>query len=174
VRPWVSAGPPMPKGVVPLGGTDYNQAEVLRAVDGDSARLHRRRFTVEEVHSEDLGALISSEFRVRVWEDDVLELPDGAASRLVNLNTPELNSSDPAERERARKATADLAAFIDAAGDGLRCVTYDEGGGFDRLLVDLYVDVEGGRATATEWMLSLGWSPYLGKAQRAAPRTVAG
>jgi endonuclease YncB( thermonuclease family) len=174
VRSWLAADPPLTDDAIPFGGTDHNQAEVLRGVDGDTVRLHRRRTVAELESSDDLGSLVYSNWRVRVAEDDVLDLPDGLAARLVNLDTPELRSKDPDERARAKVAAADLWAWCRHVGDRLRCITYDQGGGFDRLLVDLYwIGGDGVAQSATEHMLSLGWSPYLGKAQRTAPRTVA-
>lgn len=158
MRSWLAADPPLDDDAIPFGGTDWNQAAVARAVDGDTVRLHRRRVTAEQVSSDDVGALVCSDWRVRVVEDDVLELPGGIAARLVNLDTPE--RGQPGYRE----ATADLLEWCaDHAGE-VRCVTYDTGGGFDRLLVDLYVlaDLyEGQRSSASEFMLRRGWAPYV-------------
>jgi hypothetical protein len=148
VRPWLAVTPLLPD--VPLAGQDWNQAEVLREVDGDTARLRRRRVVVRGEDRDDLGPLVLTDVRVRLLEDDAL------AGRLVNLDTPE--SHEPGYAA----ATADLAQYVTAAGDRLRCVTYDQGGGFDRLLVDLYfIDAAGRRVTASECMMVRGWLPYV-------------
>lgn len=156
MRAWLAVAPPLSDDQVPLRGRDWNQAEVIREVDGDTARLLRRRVDAVLEETTDLGPLVMRDWRVREVEDDVTDFPGGLPGRLVNLDTPE--SGQPGYRE----AAADLAHFCDMNAGDLRCITYDQGGGFDRLLIDLYVIEAGyGRYTATEWMLERGWPPYL-------------
>ena len=145
--------PHPPASDVPAGGTDWNRVAVARVVDGDTVRLHRQRATAELLHRDDLGLLTVSEWRLRVVEDD--DRVAGVAARLVNLDTPE--RGQPGHRE----AADDLAAWCAEHAGVIRCVTYDTGGGFDRLLVDLYVMGAGGRESATEHMLRRGWAPYV-------------
>lgn len=155
MRPWLAVAPPLDPAAIPLGGQDWNQAEVLREVDGDTERLLRRRVIVLSEERDDQGPLVCTDVRVRVLEDDVTDFPTGLAGRLVNLDTPEKKDEGYAE------ATRDLDAFNELAGDRLRVITYDQGGGFDRLLVDpYYLDAAGVRHTATEWMLRRGWPIY--------------
>lgn len=162
MRPWLAVTPPLPGSMIPAGGQDWNQAQVVRGVDGDTVRLLRRRVTATEVERDDQGALVCTDYRVRVLEDDVAEFPGGLAGRLINLDTPELHSKDLAERAQARLAADDLAAWCQLVGDRLRVVVYDTGGGFDRMLVDLYwIDAAGDHHSATEHMLLGGWPPYV-------------
>lgn len=161
MRPWLAVGPPLPD--VPLGGQDWNQAAVVREVDGDTVRLLRRRVTFRVAgEPDDQGQLVCTDYLVRVLEDDLAEFPGGIAGRLVTLDTPELHAKDPAERAAAKEAAADLTHWCEMNAGELRCITYDTGGGFDRLLVDLYVlEADGTRYSASEWMLERGWPPYV-------------
>jgi endonuclease YncB( thermonuclease family) len=154
--PWLAVAPPLPADLLPAGGTDWNQCAVARAVDGDTARVLRRRVTAKVAHHDDIGGLLLQEWAVHIVEDDGDDLPGGLAGRLITLDTPERGQDGYA------LARADLEAFVELAGGGLRCFTYDRGGGFDRLLIDLYyVRADGTRHTATEWMLARGWKPYV-------------
>lgn len=162
MRPWLAVTPPLPAESIPLGGQDWNQADVLRQVDGDTVRLRRRRVVVVSEERDDQGPMTCTDYRVRVLEDDATDFLGGLAGRLTNLDTPELHSKDPAEREQARAAADDLWSWCVDHLDGLRCLSYDQGGGFDRLLVDLYViGPDGTRSSASEWMLRRGWLPYV-------------
>ena len=156
--------PLLPEESLVAQGTDWNLCELVRAVDGDTARIRRAQLTWRRTRDDEVGDSLRCErWIVDVIRDDVEELPDGLAGRLVNLDTPE--RGEPGYRE----AAADLAAWCARAGHRLRCITYDQGGGFDRMLVDLYVIGEDGFAiaeTASQWMLTqgnggAGWPPYV-------------
>lgn len=165
MQPPTYVPPPLPEALIPLDGTDWNHVEVLRGVDGDTVRLLRAQLTWTLDEECEIGdTLRLTNWRLRVVQDDAAELPKGLAGRLVNLDTPELHSSDPDERRRAKVAAADLAAWVQSYRTQLRCITYDGGGGFDRLLVDLYVLADDGQTvldSASQHMLRLGWLPYV-------------
>jgi endonuclease YncB( thermonuclease family) len=124
-------------------GTDWTVERVVRVVDGDTVRLVRSRTT-------DLGDL---ELIARDRHDD------GVSVRLVNLDTPERRAGQLEQWGRARD---DLAFWLCdlPRTPPLRVITYP-GGGFDRLLGDIYVEGDIGN-TATQHMLrDRGWSPYM-------------
>lgn len=96
------------------------------------------------------------------WKLDPVVWPRGRALRLVTLNTPEIHAKDPAVRAQAQRAKADLQNWLETYdSSGLRVVTWEIEGNFDRLLADIYV---AGRRdlTASQYMLSRGWEPYNG------------
>lgn len=70
--------------------------------------------------------------------------------RLINVDTPERGHVDFA------KAKTALAQFL--LRQGLRVRTYGTGS-FGRLLADVYA----GDETATQWLLRLGYDPYVPK-----------
>ena len=156
--------PLLPEDSLAAGGTDWNRCVVQRTVDGDTVRLLRFQYEWKRTQDREIaGALRAERWWVDVVRDDETELPGGLAGRLVNLDTPE--RGDPLYKV----AASELADWCERAGDRLRCITYDQGGGFDRLLVDLYVLAEDGvtiAETATQWMLTAGrggegWAPYV-------------
>jgi endonuclease YncB( thermonuclease family) len=161
--PWLAVAPPVPDDAIPLGGRDWNRVRVVRDTDGDTVRILRERITARLVEDEESGDHGRRQrWQVDVDMDDVEEVPGGLAGRLISLDTPELHSKDPDERAHAREAADDMTMFVRLNAGRLRCVTYDQGGGFDRLLIDLYVlDDDGTRHTASEWMLGRGWLPYV-------------
>lgn len=123
-------------------GTDWAVARVVRVVDGDTVRLIRKRTT----HLDGLT--------LDVYDSG----DDGVSVRLVNLDTPERGQDGYTE------AADDLRHWIGRWRSGLpakfRVITYP-GGGFDRLLGDIYVEGDIGN-TATQWMLrDKGWKPYV-------------
>lgn len=123
--------------MTPPVGTDWAVERLVRIIDGDTVRIVRRRST-------ELDGLVL----------DVYDAgPDGVPIRLVNLDTPERGHAD------YQQARADLVNWLDDHPD-LRVRTYP-GGGFDRLLGDIYVDGDISN-TATQHMLrDRGWSPYI-------------
>lgn len=157
--------PPLPSELVPLDGTDWNHVDPVRGTDGDTVRIHRAQLTWTLDEECEIGdALRLEQWRLRVVRDDANELPGGLAGRLVTLDTPELHSKDPAERAEAKRAAAMVWGWVQEHRDRLRCITYDTGGGFDRLLVDLYVLAEDGLTvedSASQFMLRNGWLPYV-------------
>lgn len=162
--PPINVPPVLPGELLPLDGTDWNVVAPVRTVDGDTVRVRRQQLTWTLLDECEIGdSLVLEEWRLRVVRDDETELPDGLAARLVNLDTPELRSKDPAERERAKLAAADLTLWFELHAGRVRCISYDEAGGFDRLLIDLYVLAEDGtiEETASQWMLKRDWAPYV-------------
>lgn len=160
--PPISVPPVLPAELLPLDGTDWNRVVPVRGVDGDTVRLRRQQLSWTLFEECEIGdGTLLQEWKLRVIADDPEELPDGIAVRLVNLDTPE--RGEPGYRE----ASDEVWAWIMGRRDRLRCITYDAGGGFDRLLVDLYVLCPDGRTveeTASQWMLKRGWLPYVGRA----------
>lgn len=150
--------PPLPPELVPLDGTDWNRCVPIRTVDGDTQRILRQQLTWTLVEECEIGdSLLLEEWKLRVVRDDETELDDGLAGRLVNLDTPERG------QDGYLRARDDLWLWVQLHRDRLRCVTYDAGGGFDRLLVDLYVLAEDGvhvEDSATQHMLRCGWPIY--------------
>lgn len=140
-------GPPAVRGV------DWEITRLVKVTDGDTVRALRRRsvYTFTGAIAEGIGYRRSFEVF-----DDPMQEPLGVALRLITLNTPERG------RPGFFEALADLAYWLGAhVADGcLRCETWP-GGGFDRLLADLYCAND--RAdTASAHMLRRGWEPYLG------------
>jgi endonuclease YncB( thermonuclease family) len=165
ITPPAIVPPPLPAELLPLGGTDWNKVDPVRDTDGDTVRIRRAQITWELAEECEVGdSLIMQNWRLRFITDDPEELPNGLAARLVTLDTPELHSKDPAEREQAQLAAHQLWGWITEHAEKLRCITYDTGGGFDRILVDLYVLAEDGRTfadSASQFMLRQGWAPYV-------------
>lgn len=157
--------PPLPAELIPLNGTDWNKVTPVRDTDGDTVRIRRAQLTWSLADECEIGdSLVMQDWRLRFVTDDPEELPNGIAARLVTLDTPELHSKDPAERELAQLAAQQLWGWVTAHADRLRCITYDSGGGFDRILVDLYVLAADGRTvedSASQYMLRQGWAPYV-------------
>lgn len=157
--------PPLPEALIPLDGTDWNRVVPVRDTDGDTVRIFREQLTWKMVDECAIGdSQRLEDWRLRRLRDDPVHLPSGVAGRLINLDTPELHSKVPAEREQARQAATQLWAWIVGQGDRLRCITYDSGGGFDRLLIDLYVLSADGTTvedSASQFMLRQGWLPYV-------------
>jgi hypothetical protein len=165
MQPPAYVPPPLPPELVPLGGTDWNRVVPVKGVDGDTVRILREQLTWKLVDQCELGDTQRLEdWRLRRLHDDPVDLPRGLPGRLVHLDTPELSSKDPAERDQARAAAALAWAWVLAHADVLRCITYDTGGGFDRLLIDLYVLSPDGLTvedSLSQYMLRQGWAPYL-------------
>lgn len=116
-------------------GTHWTVDKVSRAVDGDTVRLIRKRTT----HLDGLT--------LDVYDSEPV------AVRLVNLDTPERGQPGYLQ------ARVDLVGWLDDHPD-LSVITYP-GGGFDRLLGDIYVTGDIGN-TATQHMLrDKGWQPYV-------------
>lgn len=165
--PPINVPPPLAPALLPPDGTDWNRVIPVRGTDGDTVRIRRQQLEWKLLNTCEIGdSLQLTEWKLRVVEDDEEELPGGLAARLVNLDTPELRSSDPVERERAKRAAMQVWAWVLAHADELRCITYDKAGGFDRMLVDLYVLSADGRTvedSASQYMLRQGWDPYLGR-----------
>jgi len=157
--PPINVPPVLPAELLPLGGTDWNRVIPVRGVDGDTVRIRREQLAWTLLEECELGdTLVLQEWKLRVVADDPLEVPRGLAARLVNLDTPERGEPGYAE------AGADLWAWLMEWAQQLRCVTYDTGGGFDRVLVDIYVLAADGRTvadSATQHMLREGWAPYV-------------
>ena len=126
-------------------GTHWKVKQIVRVVDGDTVRMVRER--VIDV-ADGLQQTITD-----VDTDDDADV-DGVSVRLVNLDTPE--RGDPGYTE----AKNDLALWLGNNAGRLRVITYP-GGGFDRILGDIYLDGEIGN-TATQYMLKdRGWEPYM-------------
>lgn len=135
-------------------GTDW-AINGFTVTDGDTIRAFLD--TERQIEPEtELGDLLLS--RVERARTNRAVRPRGVGLRLITVNTPEL-SGPRADPVRARAAMADLSAWLDR-WKRLRCETWP-GGGFERLLADVYVD---GRRdlTASEHLLQLGWPPFLG------------
>ncbi len=156
----LTLAPLLPEESLSTGGADWNLCSIVRVVDGDTVRLYRSQLTWRRTVDEEVGGSLRRErWVVEVIRDDVDELPGGLAGRLVNLNTPERGKPGFAE------ATAELAGWCQRHAGRLRCITYDRGGGFDRLLTDVYVLAEDGATvadSASQHMLRAGWPPYVG------------
>ncbi len=124
-------------------GTDWAIDHVVSVTDGDTIRVIRSQVVG---HTDDL--VIAARDRRR----------NGVAIRLVTLDTPE--RGEPGYTD----AGDDVAVWLLAHQGRLRIETWP-GGGFDRLLGDVYVT--GDRAnTLSQWMLrhgrrGLGWDAYL-------------
>jgi endonuclease YncB( thermonuclease family) len=136
-------------------GTDWQVTAVAKVTDGDSLRLFRRRVF------EDSCVPVADGLRLQqraCIEDDPEQSPNGVAIRLITLDTPERGQPGYAE------AREDVATWLLAHEGRLRVETWP-GGGFDRLLGDVYV--EGDRSDSlSQWMLrygnhGLGWDPYV-------------
>lgn len=124
-------------------GTEWQVERIVRVVDGDTVRLIRRRTT-------DLGDL---ELIARDRHDD------GVSVRLINLDTPERGRTGYAD------ALWDLHGWLTSVNaDGtlpnLRVITYP-GGGFDRLLGDIYVEGDIGNTASQHMLRDRGWAPYV-------------
>lgn len=156
--PPLNVPPVLPADLVPLDGADWNRVVAVRDVDGDTVRILRQQLSWELVETCELGdSLRLTDWKLRVTEDDPDELAGGIAARLVNLDTPE--RGQPGYKEAGR----DLWGWVERNCERLRCVTYDTAGGFDRILVDLYVLAADGRTvedSASQHMLRNGWMPY--------------
>lgn len=125
-------------------GTHWTVDRVTKVVDGDTVRVHRSR---------KLAYLDGIEILARDATPDGV-IPYGVPVRLVNLDTPERGE---AGYEQARE---DLREWLMENLPVLRVITYP-GGGFDRLLGDIYVAGDIGN-TATQHMLrDKGWPPYV-------------
>jgi hypothetical protein len=161
---WATVAPLIPdEQLHDTQGADWNLITPHRAVDGDTIRAWRTQVSWQlESEQRTPANSLTAKWIVRVVFDDPEELDDGEDLRLVNLDTPEKK-----EREPYRLATAEAWAWVTSHADRLRCITYP-GGGFDRLLVDLYVLGPDGtiEETLTDWMLKFGnngrgWNPYV-------------
>lgn len=120
-----------------LLGTDWAVQRVVKVTDGDTVRLARVR---TEIVADG------------IWADfyDSTSVP----IRLINLDTPE--RGQPGHTE----ATLDARTWLAHHAAELRVETWP-GGGFDRLLGDIYVAGDRGN-TLTQWMLrERGWAPYV-------------
>lgn len=106
--------------------------------DGDTVRAHLTR---------EVGVV--NGWALTVHSTD----PKGVRLRLVILDTPERGQVGYSE------AKAHVLEWLQAHTGRLRCETY-QAGGFDRLLADIYVDGERGN-TLTQYMLQMGWDPYV-------------
>ncbi len=151
--------PLLPEELLPVNGSDWNVCEPVRTTDGDTQRIIRAqvRWTLN-THSKVATGLIRESWSVEVIKDNKDHFPRGLAGRLINIDTPERGD------DGYETASRDLEQFCAIYRDRLRCVVYDTGGGFDRLLIDLYVlDADGKTilTSASQHMLRLGWQPYL-------------
>jgi endonuclease YncB( thermonuclease family) len=119
-----------------MTGTEWQVEDYIRAVDGDTVRLVRRR-TV----------------RYDGLEQTTRDAdPAGVSIRLVWVDTPERGHVD------YKRATADLKRWVmDREDAGLRVFCY-ESAGWDRLLGDL-LDADGNSASQ-HLMIDKGWPPY--------------
>jgi endonuclease YncB( thermonuclease family) len=125
-------------------GTDWAIDRIVSVTDGDTVRLMRSRI---------LG--VSDGLETLQRDTD----PKGVAIRLVNLDTPERGE---AGYELAR---SDLFRWLytqDAfhSGGNLRVITYP-GGGFDRLLGDIYVNGDIGSTASQHMLRNKNWPPYV-------------
>ena len=130
-----------------IEGTDWQVERVVRVVDGDTVRLVRRREGDPTPLADGLAVTIT----VRDTEDD------GKSIRLVNLDTPERGETGYLQ------ARDDLARWLAHNADyglDLRVITYP-GGGFDRLLGDIYVEGDIGNTASQHMLRDRGWSPYV-------------
>lgn len=132
--------------------TEWEQLDVFAVTDGDTLRGWRLRDV--EVIGDGL---------VRATGDSRIVFPRGVSLRLVHIDTPE--KADPAAYGRA---TEDLSDWI-FAHRGRLSVATQPGGGFDRYLADVYITGQRGM-TASSYMLTEGWGPYLTGKQRSALR----
>lgn len=120
-------------------GTDWAIDRIVSVTDGDTVRLMRSR---------SLGVSDGLETLQRDAE------PKGVPIRLVNVDTPER------AQPRHEEARADLRNWLLMNLPLLRVITYP-GGGFDRLLGDIYANGDVGN-TASQYMLrDRGWLPYV-------------
>lgn len=118
-------------------GTDWHIDRLVKVTDGDTVRVTRSR-TLDVIDGIEISAHDTH----------------GVAIRLVNLDTPERGQPGYLE------ARGDLVAWLMLWGDALRVITYP-GGGFDRLLGDIYVGNDPSH-TATQYMLrDRGWPAYV-------------
>lgn len=169
---WAAVAPLLPEGLLPLAGSDWNIVVPHRAVDGDTQRVWRTQVSWELAHERKaVYGTVTAEWLVQVVYDDPERLPDGVDCRLLNLDTPERGQTGYA------LARAEAWAWLIEHADRLRCITYDTGGGFDRLLTDLYVLGPDGRIeqTLSDWMLRYGnggkgWDPYVPATLRKVSR----
>lgn len=125
-------------------GTHWTVERVTRVIDGDTVRIQRTR---------NLGYLDGIEIIARDATPDGVT-PYGVSVRLINLDTPERGQPG---YDQARE---DLRNWLLINLPLLRVITYP-GGGFDRLLGDIYVAGDIGN-TATQYMLrDRQWPPYV-------------
>lgn len=126
-----------------MNGTDWQVERVVRVVDGDTVRLIRSRV----VNATDDFEVIFRDRR-----------EDGVSVRLVNLDTPERG------QEGYTQAGLDLARWLSESPlyyrRDLRVITYP-GGGFDRLLGDIYVEGRIGETATKHMIIDKGWPPYV-------------
>lgn len=126
-------------------GTDWAIDRVVSVTDGDTVRL---------VRSRSLG--ISDGLETFQCDSE----PKGVAIRLVNLDTPERGEPGYTEARDDLDAWLSDPAWLAAWRTDLRVITYP-GGGFDRLLGDIYMAGDIGN-TASQYMLrERGWLPYV-------------
>jgi endonuclease YncB( thermonuclease family) len=130
-------------------------------IDGDTIRAFLMQESIDSV--EEVSGLLVEHVHRRRTNPRVY--PRGIPIRLINLDTPE-SRDDPVGW---RKAKDELAGWL-AARSGRLCVeTWEMAGGFDRWLGDIFTEGRG-EPSASEWMLSRGWSPYLTAKQKKAAR----
>ena len=126
--------------------TTWNGFIIDRVVDGDTVRGWRSR---ELSIADGMKMLLLDE----LWDEDGEVTIPGKALRLVNLDTPERGTPG------YDKARNDLAKWLTVHAGNLMVDTAP-GGGFDRLLADIYVSGDRGN-TASQHMLKIGWEPYV-------------
>ena len=120
-------------------GTDWAIQQIVKITDGDSLRVIRRQ-----------SFPIADGLTCDVYDAST----DGAPIRLVTLDTPERGQVG------YMQAQLDVIHWITANQHNLRIETW-AGGGFDRLLGDVYAGERSN--TLSQWMLrERGWSPYVG------------
>lgn len=156
----------MSKPFIPARPGDDWAITAHTTTDGDTVRATLHGFRpVESSYS--VGGLVIQ--RVDLIGTDPAVWPHGRSLRLLTYNTPEEGKQLPAPLPDGRKGTwaegrSDLAEWLDQWGpEGLRCETWEDSveRDFGRLLADVYV---AGRRdlTVSQYMLRLGWPPYLG------------
>lgn len=129
-------------------GLDYH-ATVAKEGDGDTVQLHLARSAEEAV--------------VPGWRRTVVDATDPkypAHVRLIILQAPEMKKPTFEEGKIARDR---LLGWLAKYRDRLMVELWPDpnAGAFGRYLGDIYVEGERGN-TASQYMLSLGYLPYLG------------
>ena len=123
-----------------IPGDDWKVDRIVRVIDGDSLRLVRRRTGIA---GDGLG--------LDIYDTN----PDGAAVRLITVDTPERGEAGYQE------AATDVRIWLNThAKLGFRIETWPDGG-FGRVLGDLYVTTDRGNTLSQHLLRNCGWLPYV-------------
>jgi endonuclease YncB( thermonuclease family) len=124
------------------------QGTLVRVIDGDTVVLR-----LEKSYTQDV------DFGFYIVDQMVLKKSTTMHFRLKGINTPELNATDPAVRQKAQEAKARVEDLL--TGVPLRVLTYKPDK-FGRWLADIFVPSEGGEIHVNQLLITEGLAvPYM-------------